>query len=393
MRIKICNVSKTYQKAPQDYLLKHKRQGNGKAKYALQDVNLTIEDGSRVGIIGSNGAGKTTLLHILSGYTKPTSGSVTISGTIASVMEIGSSIDEMQTGRENILTAGRFYCSNEEELKRKANEIISFIDLGDYIDQPLKIYSSGMKAKVSFGCILFIQPEILIIDEVLGVGDAEFSKKSIEKTRELCNAGKILLMVSHSMSTIREFTNRCIWMEQGKVIADGSSEEITFQYEEFVKKKEHERARLAMASNILQNEKYSNSVEIQKLEICCTENKDPSILTGDPLKLEFDIKVLKDINQGSLMLEIINMRGECVLRETINENGAGRIACKAGKNITGSVSMLKFMGNQGHYTIKLSILSGEMVVGSDAVLLKVTNQLYFYHTAIPEIILEDGEIT
>jgi lipopolysaccharide transport system ATP-binding protein len=199
-------------------------------KVAVAGVNLTINQGERLGIVGRNGAGKSTLLQMIAGLASPTAGSVEIVGQVTSVMTLGVGLRDEVSGRKNIYIDGEIQGKSRAEIDRVAGAIIAFADLGEFIDYPVRTYSTGMKARLAFAMISHIDPEILIIDEALAVGDAVFAAKATEKIREICSRGKIVIIVSHSMQSVRELCNRCLWMGEGKIILDGSPEEVTKAY-------------------------------------------------------------------------------------------------------------------------------------------------------------------
>jgi len=199
-------------------------------KIAVARVSLTIQHGERLGIIGRNGAGKSTLLHMIAGLSSPTSGSIEINGKVTSVMTLGVGVREDLSGRENIYVDGEIQGRARHEIEQVIDQIIDFADLGEFIDYPVRTYSTGMKARLAFAMISHIDPEILIIDEALSVGDANFSIKATARIMEICARGKIVIIVSHGMGSIKSICNRCLWMENGHVVMDGSPEAVTKAY-------------------------------------------------------------------------------------------------------------------------------------------------------------------
>jgi lipopolysaccharide transport system ATP-binding protein len=199
-------------------------------KIAVAGVSLTILHGERLGIVGRNGAGKSTLLHMIAGLSSPTSGSIEINGKVTSVMTLGVGLRDDLSGRENVYVDGEIQGKSRQEVEKFIDQIITFADLGEFIDYPVRTYSTGMKARLAFSMISHIEPEILIIDEALSVGDAAFSSKATTRIREICARGKIVIIVSHGMQAIKDICNRCIWMEEGRVIKDGSPEDVTKAY-------------------------------------------------------------------------------------------------------------------------------------------------------------------
>ena len=207
----------------------------GKIKYeefwALRDVSFEIKKGEVVGSIGHNGAGKSTLLKVISGILKPTDGELEVHGNIVPMLELGSGFDHDLTGRENVFLNGAILGYTEEYLKAKYDEIVAFSELGKFIDVPIRNYSSGMLMRLAFSIATVVQPEILIVDEILAVGDAAFQEKSKARMLELMSGGTTVLFVSHSLEQIREMCDRVIWLEHGNVKMIGPTKEICDAYQ------------------------------------------------------------------------------------------------------------------------------------------------------------------
>lgn len=184
---------------------------------ALRHVSFDVARGEVVGLIGHNGAGKSTMLKVISGILRPTEGRACVHGNIAPMLELGSGFDFDMTGRENIFLNGAILGYSEEFLRRKYEEIVAFSEIGQFIDMPLRNYSSGMIARLAFSVATVVEPEILIVDEVLAVGDADFQEKSRRRMMELMGGGTTVLFVSHSLAQIREMCNRVVWLEKGQV--------------------------------------------------------------------------------------------------------------------------------------------------------------------------------
>ena len=197
---------------------------------ALDHVSFTVEKGETLGLIGRNGAGKSTMLKVISGILKPTEGSVVCHGNVVPMLELGSGFDMDLTGREIIFLNGAILGYGEEFLKAKYEEIVDFSELGQFIEVPIRNYSSGMLARLAFSIATVVKPEILIVDEILSVGDAQFQEKSRKRMLELMGGGTTVLFVSHSIEQIREMCNRVVWLEQGRVQADGEAEEVCDKY-------------------------------------------------------------------------------------------------------------------------------------------------------------------
>lgn len=197
---------------------------------ALSGVSFTVERGEVIGIIGRNGSGKSTLLKIISGIYKPTGGSVTLDGNVVPMLELGSGFDLELTGYENIFLNGAILGYTEAYLKSKLDEIIAFSELGDFINMPIKTYSSGMMMRLAFSVATVVNPEILIVDEILAVGDEFFQKKSFARMQELMSGGTTVLFVSHSLEQIRSMCNRVVWLDSGHIRMAGPTQEICAAY-------------------------------------------------------------------------------------------------------------------------------------------------------------------
>lgn len=226
------NLSKEKVDSLKDYVIKSL---TGKISYnefwALKDINFTLQKGDRLGILGLNGAGKSTLLKVIVGVFKPTEGSVTKHGKIAPLLELGAGFDPQYTGRENIFLYGAVLGLSKKFLEEKYDEIVKFAELEEFIDVPLKNYSSGMKARLGFAIATIVEPDILILDEVLSVGDAKFRKKSEKKVMSMFDKGVTVLFVSHSIEQVKRLCNKAILLEKGKIIASGDIEEVAKVYE------------------------------------------------------------------------------------------------------------------------------------------------------------------
>ncbi len=199
--------------------------------WALQGISFSLGRGDRLGILGLNGAGKSTLLKIIAGVLKATEGKVTMKGKVVPLLELGAGFDPQYTGSENIYLYGAVLGYPKDFIREKYNEIVEFSELGDFINVPVKNYSSGMKARLGFSIATIVEPDILILDEVLSVGDAKFKKKSEKKIKAMFDNGVTVLFVSHSLEQVNRLCNRAILLEKGKLIAKGSIKKVSAIYE------------------------------------------------------------------------------------------------------------------------------------------------------------------
>jgi lipopolysaccharide transport system ATP-binding protein len=210
-------------------LKRFRRNGNG-TFWALRDIDFQVQAGEVVGIIGRNGAGKSTLLKILSRITEPTTGRVELYGRVGSLLEVGTGFHPELTGRENIFLNGAILGMKRTEIQQKFEEIVAFAEVEKFIDTPVKHYSSGMFLRLAFAVAAHLEPEILVVDEVLAVGDADFQRKCLDKMREVSQQGRTVLFVSHNMPAITRLCDRTILLDEGRVIADGPSPQVVTGY-------------------------------------------------------------------------------------------------------------------------------------------------------------------
>ena len=197
---------------------------------ALSNVSFTVNKGETIGLIGKNGAGKSTMLKVISGILKPTSGTVTVRGNVVPMLELGSGFDMELSGKENIFLNGAILGYSKEFLEEKYEHIVDFSELGNFIENPIKTYSSGMLARLAFSIASVVEPEILIVDEILSVGDSDFQEKSRRRMMELMGGGTTVLFVSHNIQQIRDMCDRCVWLEHGNVKLVGKTEQVCQEY-------------------------------------------------------------------------------------------------------------------------------------------------------------------
>lgn len=236
--IEVKNISKTYTlgTAAKDSIIDSFRtlfQSTSKVKTtfdALKDISFDVNKGEVLGIVGKNGAGKSTLLKILSRITEPTSGEIIMRGRVASLLEVGTGFHPELSGRENIFLNGSILGMTRSEIKSKFDEIVAFSGVEKFIDTPVKNYSSGMYVRLAFSVAAHLEPEVLIIDEVLAVGDAEFQKKCLGKMKDVAGEGRTVLFVSHNMSAVKSLCTNAIWLESGKVLMNGGVDNVVSSY-------------------------------------------------------------------------------------------------------------------------------------------------------------------
>lgn len=259
--------------------------------YALTDVSFEIQRGEIIGIIGNNGAGKSTLLKILSGVAFPNGGKVDVKGRISSLLELGTGFNPELTGIENIYFNGSIMGLTKEEIDAVKDEIIKFADIGDFINQPVKVYSSGMYARLAFAVAINIDPDILIVDEILSVGDFMFQKKCMDKFQEFKEQGRTILYVSHGLSTVQTYCERAIWLEKGKVMEVGPAFDVVEDYYRSLSKQ-----------GIKTEEEENKFVTLKDIKI---NNSKPEYQYGEKISFTMDYEVMNDeINNPGVTVEL-----------------------------------------------------------------------------------------
>lgn len=296
------------------------------AFWALQDVSFTINPGEVVGIIGRNGAGKSTLLKMLSRITEPTKGDIELRGRVSSLLEVGTGFHPELTGRENIFLNGSILGMRRAEIKSKFDEIIAFAEVEKFLDTPVKRYSSGMYVRLAFAVAAHLEPEILIVDEVLAVGDLEFQKKCLGKMGEVAKAGRTVLIVSHNMSAIQSLCDRSILLRQGRLVEDGPTDVVIKEYLSYLAK--------TADDPFNNNPERSGSGEIKftAVKLYNTEKE----LTTHPISgkktfIEMDYSNPAGVNNFDVILTIYNHLGVAVSHLSTKVTGTKLSAFKEGR--------------------------------------------------------------
>lgn len=272
----------------------------GQTFMALNGIDLTVYKGEALGIIGGNGAGKSTMLKLLSRVTAPTEGEIDIYGRIASMLEVGTGFNGEMTGRENIYMNGAILGMTRAEIDAKMEDIIEFSEVRDFIDTPVKRYSSGMYVKLAFSVAAHLDSEIMIMDEVLAVGDMAFQKKCLDKMRDAANKqGRTVLYVSHNMNTIRQLCDRCIVLDKGKVVFEGDVEEAIGVY----MKSNDDASTSYDYSNIFRSSYYRKNLQLLGLDII--NRNDNKVVKGDMLECVVHCRANKDVTDVGIRFEIV----------------------------------------------------------------------------------------
>ena len=277
--------------------------------YALKDVSFEVKRGEVLGIIGRNGAGKSTLLKILSRVTTQSSGQIKVRGRIASLLEVGTGFHPELTGRENIFLNGAILGMRKAEIARKFDEIVEFSGCARYIDTPVKRYSSGMYVRLAFAVAAHLEPEILIVDEVLAVGDAEFQKKCLGKMKDVAGHGRTVLFVSHNMTAVKSLCSRVVLMKNGLVLEDGPTETVAHAYQslEF-----QETLHRTFEPPLGKEEFEKNGVYLKEARILFDQTQNDSLRVGTPFQIEFCIFSKKEQKEINLSPHYLGTGGEVI---------------------------------------------------------------------------------
>lgn len=390
--IEIKNITKIYKmyNKPSDRVkeaLNLTKKKLHKEFYALDDVSFNIKKGESIGIVGKNGSGKSTLLKVLTGVLTPNSGECNVNGRIAALLELGAGFNNEYTGIENIYLNGTINGFTREQMDEKLDDIIKFADIGDHIYQPVKTYSSGMFVRLAFAVAISVDPDILIVDEALAVGDVRFQLKCMDKFMEFKNKGITIIFVSHDTNMIKRFCDRCVWLNEGKLLADGDTDTITDKYLDFLKM-------LDVKQNVLEAEEEEKQeqteVNVSDENIDIAEIKSVTFLDRSGKKVE-------NVKHG----EILNAKIEYYVNDTSITNPVVGMSILRIDNlyICGVNTLLdkvKIPWKKGLNTVVLQYNSFNLVGGSYYVDVAIFDQTATapidYRTRYKEFFVEMGYI-
>jgi lipopolysaccharide transport system ATP-binding protein len=317
--------------------------------WALKDVSFEVKRGEVVGVIGRNGAGKSTLLKILSRITEPTSGRAEIHGRVGSLLEVGTGFHPELTGRENVYLSGAILGMRRAEIDCKFDKIVDFSGVEKFMDTPFKRYSSGMRVRLGFAVAAHLDPEILLIDEVLAVGDAAFQRKCLGKMGEVAGEGRTVVFVSHNMAAIENLTNRAIYLDDGTVVDIGGSEEVVSKYLKLFVDEDVPENSVDLTQ--MQPVKQRGIQVLKTLEIISNGHLTTSVKMGDEIAFYITYSTPKPIQQPRVGIGIESEKGENIVvfgmpiagAQLSKLSGSGRIICRVGR----------LPLNQGTYYLKL----------------------------------------
>ncbi|HEV7347260.1 ABC transporter ATP-binding protein [Telluribacter sp.] len=338
-----------------DNLFQARKENTFKEKeefWALRDVNFKIEQGDRVGIVGHNGAGKSTLLKILSRITNPTTGQVQINGRVASLLEVGTGFHPELTGRENIFLNGAILGMNKEEIRKSFDAIVDFAGVEKFLDTPVKRYSSGMYVRLGFAIAAHLEPEIMIIDEVLAVGDAEFQKKCLGKMRDVSESGRTILFVSHNLTAIQALCNKAFFFEKGTLVDQGDTTHIVTTY---LSKVSHKN--LVRQWDDIESAPGNEQVKIKSFQLLPDyQDNLRHIDVRTPMQLQFEFWNLEEDSTLNLSMHLYSYTGECIFNVGTPSQSFSRGL------VTGSCEIPGHFLNDGSYVISMMIVKDTSTV-------------------------------
>ncbi len=359
------HLAKTYRSSLFRSLGRRASDSTSQLGVALKDVSFAIRAGERVGIIGPNGAGKSTLLHILASVSEPTSGELTVQGRVDGILTLGAGLRDELSGRENIYINGEVHGYSSQEVESRIDEIIAFADIGEYIDRPMRTYSSGMKARLSFAMLSFVNPEILLIDEALSVGDPRFRAKAMERIREVCDRGKIVIIVSHDMNTIMELCDRCFLMMDGELIMDDKPDTVVSAYIERTRRADESSlaAKFGLDSNA---SRTAPGCKIEEMKICGDKASGSVLTTGGPASVRFGLWLDESAEVENMTLTIERIDGLVISENHLADEGQRLTLPKAGGRVEVDLSPLALTASVYLFTVKVFLADGSSAIASMA---------------------------
>lgn len=359
--ITVTNLGKAYKQYPNRWSRLAEWTGYGSKprhslKWVLQELNFTVNPGESVGIIGINGAGKSTLLKMLAGTTRPTTGSVSIRGRVAALLELGMGFHPDFTGRQNAYMAGQLLGYATDEITRALPAIEAFAEIGDYLDHPVRVYSSGMQMRLAFSVATAYRPDVLIIDEALSVGDAYFQHKSFDRIRSFRQQGTTLLIVSHDKSAIQSICDRAILLNAGRLAMQGEPEAVMDYYNAMLAERENQTVRQQQTSEgKLQTISGSGEATIAEVSLLNEQGQPIEVINvGQFVKLKVRVQVSVDIPELVLGYMIKDRLGQPIFGTNTHHLNSVIKTMKAGESVEISFEFNANLG-QGTYSIAIAL--------------------------------------
>ena len=361
--ITVSNLGKAYKQYPTrwsrlfEWLIPFSKPKH-QLKWVLQDIHFSVNAGEAVGIIGINGAGKSTLLKMITGTTQPTTGTVSISGRVAALLELGMGFHPDFTGRQNVFMSGQLLGYSVKDLHQLMPDIEAFAEIGDYIDQPVRVYSSGMQMRLAFSVATAIRPDILIVDEALSVGDAYFQHKSIDRIRDYRQQGTTLLIVSHDKLAIQTMCDRAILLDSGRVAKEGDPEEIMDFYNALLADRENENVQQQQTKDArVQTTSGSGEARVKEIKLFNDTGEVIDVIdVGQSVCLVITIEIKQDIPELVLGYMIKDRLGQSIYGTNTHHLKNHQQAVKQGQLITYKFNFKANLG-KGSYSIAVALHS------------------------------------
>ncbi|HRX70010.1 MAG: ABC transporter ATP-binding protein [Candidatus Competibacteraceae bacterium] len=371
-KLVINNIGKAYKRYPNRWsrLLEwsdpHGRPRH-EAHWVLRGVSFEVAPGESVGIIGANGAGKSTLLKIITGTTQPSQGSVEVRGQIAALLELGMGFHPDFTGRQNVLMAGQLLGLSVAEITAQMPAIEDFAEIGDYIDQPVRTYSSGMQVRLAFSVATTIRPDILIVDEALSVGDLYFQHKSFERIRQFRDQDTTLLFVSHSPGAIKTLCNRAILLDQGIMVRDGSPDVVLDYYNAIIAKQEVDQHIRQVESETRKNTIRSGNqaAVIERVDMILDGQSVRAVQIGEAVRFRIDCVIHQDLEELTVGFLIRDQLGNDVFGTNTWYLGSSRRGLKGGDRCCLEFEFPEFNLGVGNYSVTFALHSGHAHVSNN----------------------------
>jgi len=371
--ITVTNLGKAYKQYPTrwsrlaEWLIPFSKTRH-KLKWVLQEISFTVTPGEALGIVGINGTGKSTLLKMITGTTQPTTGAVNITGRVAALLELGMGFHPDFTGRQNVFMAGQLLGLSVDEITRLLPEIESFAEIGDYMDQPVRVYSSGMQMRVAFSIATAKRPDVLIVDEALSVGDAYFQHKSFDRIREFRKQGTTLLMVSHDKGAIQSICDRAILLDGGVVAKQGDPENVMDYYNAMIAQKENTKIEQRLLENgKVQTISGTGEVEIESAVILNSKGEPvENINVGEQITLKITARSFANLSELVLGYIIKDRLGQPIFGTNTHHLGTPVQQISDNERITHLFTFPANMG-EGTYSITIALHSSDTHIAANYV--------------------------
>ncbi|MEA3346196.1 MAG: ABC transporter ATP-binding protein [Chloroflexota bacterium] len=327
--------------------------------WALRDVSFTVEEGTTLGIIGPNGSGKSTALKLAGGILEPTEGNIRTQGRASALIELGAGFHPDLTGRENIYLNGAILGLSREEIKRRLDDIVAFSELEDFIDIPVKRYSSGMYMRLGFSIAAHTDPQILLVDEVLAVGDASFQHKCLDRIASLRRSGVTILLVSHALGTIQSLCDQAIWLDQGQLRAQGYPTDVVMAYLNSIAQKEEKEETPQPLSEIERDWRWgTGKVQVTQVEFCDGSGTPRSVfVNGAPMEIRLHYRAEERIEDPNFGLAIYHQNGAHICGPNTNFGGLYIPFVEGEGQVVYHIPSLNLL--EGKYLLSIAVVNGE----------------------------------